>query len=54
MQGVVGVRGDEGGEEHPLGDLRAVDAGGGGEGDGGVGVDGMGGDVVRAGGEDVD
>lgn len=49
---VVGV--GEGGEDDPFGDLGAVDAGGGGEGDGGGGVDGGVGDVVGAGGEEVD
>lgn len=49
---VVGV--GEGGEDDPFGDLGAVDAGGGGQGDGGVCVDGGVGDVVRAGGEEVD
>lgn len=49
---VVGV--GEGGEDDPFGDLGAVDAGGGGEGDGSGGVDGGGGDVIRASGEEVD
>ena len=54
VEGVVGVGGNEGGEEDPFGDLGAVDAGGGGEGDGGVLVDRCGLDMVRAGGEEVD
>ena len=51
---MVGVGGDERGEEDPFGDLGAVDAGGGGERDGGLFVDGGRLDVVRTGGEEVD
>ena len=54
VEGVVGVRGDEGGQEDPFGDLGAVNAGGGGEGDGGFLVDRGRLDMVRAGGEEVD
>ena len=50
----VGVGVGEGGQDDPLGDLGAVDAGRGGQRDGGLGVDGGVGDVVRAGGEEVD
>ncbi len=49
---VVGV--GEGGEDDPFCDLRAVDARGGGEGDTGGGVDWVVGDVVCAGGDEVD
>ena len=45
---------EEGGGEDPLGDGDAVDAVGGGEGDGGGVVDWVGGEVVDAGGEEVD
>ena len=50
----VAVGGGEHGHDDPFGDLGAVDAGGGGEGDGGAGVDGVVGDVVGAGGDEVD
>lgn len=49
---VVGV--GEGGEDDPFCDLGAVNTGGGGQGDGGGGVDWGVGDVVGAGGEEVD
>lgn len=48
VQPVVAVRGYEVGEENPLGDLRAVDAVGGRDGDVGVGVDRVVLDVVAA------
>lgn len=48
------VGGGEGGEDGPFSDLGAMDAGGGGEGDGGGCVDGVVGNVVCAGGEEVD
>lgn len=54
VQSVVLVRLHEGGEEDPFGDLGAVDAGRGREGDRGRFVDGRVLEVVRAGGEDVD
>ena len=54
VEGVVGVGVDEGGEEDPFAYLGAVDARGGREGYAGGGVDGVGGDVVCAGAEDVD
>lgn len=52
-EGVV-MRVGEGGQDDPFCDLGAVDAGRGGQGDGGVCVDGGIGDVVRAGREEMD
>ena len=54
VEKVVVVGGDKGGHEDPFGDLWAVDAGRGSEGDAGGGVDGVGLDVVGAGGEEMD
>ena len=52
-EGVV-MRVGEGGQDDPFGDLRAVDARRGGQWDGGLGVEWRFGNVIRAGGEDVD